>query len=296
MVTRRRGRGEGSLNQRANGKWRAYVTLDGNRLFHSAATKRECQEWIKITLNQVDKGLSFSGSRMKLSEFLGKWLDDRSKNLRLSTFHDYKKYCEKDIVPYMGTTKLSDLKLVGINAFYAQLFDNGRGEATIRYIHRILHSALSDAIKQGYIGYNPSDHANLPSRTGHSSMVEMKAKEYLAANENDDDYVDNDTVPDEMDVLTESQLSQFIMAAMDSPYFALFDSASITGMRAGELIGLKRKEIVFGDNFAIINVKRQARRTPHVGMILSGKDKIRSQINSSRSKYSQNSSGTIGSC
>ncbi len=265
MVTRRRGRGEGSMSKQPNGRWKAYVTIDGKRLFHSAATKLECQEWIRNTLHQMDTGLSIVGSRLKLSEFLKQWLEDRSKNLRLSTFHDYKHYCENDIIRCIGSTTLKDLKLAGINAFYANLFDSGRGEATIRYIHRILHSSLSDAIKLGYIGYNPSDHANLPSKSGHRSMIEMKAKEHLKTDEDGDD----ETIPDEMKVLTEAQLSQFIMAAMGSSYYALFVTASITGMRAGELLGLKWKDTLINDDHAIISVRRQVRRTPHIGMLFS---------------------------
>ena len=230
----------------------------------TAATKRECQEWLKLTQNQVDKGLSFSGSKLTLGDFLEQWLEDRSKNLRASTFHDYKQYCTQDITRSIGLIKLKDLRLARINVFYSQLLDSGRGEATVRYIHRILHSALADAIKLGYIGYNPADHANLPYKTSHHSMVEMKAKDYLATG-----HVDDEIIPEEIHVLTEAQVSQFIIAATDSPYYALFDLAPITGMRAGELLGLMKKDIEFGDGFAIIRVRRQAHRTPQVGMMFS---------------------------
>lgn len=184
--------------------------------------------------------------------------------MRVSTFHDYKQYCTQDITRSLGLIKLKDLRLARINAFYCQLLDSGRGEATVRYIHRVLHSALSDAIKLGYIGYNPADHANLPNKTSHHSMVEMKAKDYLATGQ-----LDDEIVPEEIHVLTEVQVSQFIIAAMDSPYYALFDLAPITGMRAGELMGLMKKDIEFNDDFAIIRVRRQAHRTPGVGMMFS---------------------------
>lgn len=196
---------------------------------------------------------------------MNQWLEDRSKNLRASTIHDYRQYCIGDIIPSLGSIKIKDLRLARINAFYSQLLESGRGEATIRYIHRIFHSALSDAIKLGYIGYNPADHANLPKRTNHRSMLEINAKDYLVSTKSNDE----DIVPEEMHVLTEIQVSQFIIAAMDSPYFALFDLAPITGMRAGELLGLMKKDLDFGDEYAVIRVRRQVHRTPQMGMMFS---------------------------
>jgi integrase len=96
-------------------------------------------------------------------------------------------------------------------------------------------------------------------------MIEMKAKDYLAASKKDGD----ETIPEEMSVLTESQLSQFIITAMESPNFALFEVASITGMREGELLGLMKKDVEFGSDYAIIKVRRQVRRTPQIGMMFS---------------------------
>ena len=95
-------------------------------------------------------------------------------------------------------------------------------------------------------------------------MVEMKAKDYLATGN-----IEDEIVPEEIHVLTEAQVSQFIIAAMDSPYYALFDLAPITGMRAGELMGLMKKDIEFSDGFAIIRVRRQVHRTPGIGMMFS---------------------------
>jgi integrase len=212
----------------------------------------------------VDKGLSSVGAKLTLGEYLEKWLEDRSKNLRTSTFHDYKQYCIGDIIPAIGPVKLKDLRLPIVNSFYNQLLDSGRGEFTVRYIHRILHSALSDAIRLGYIGYNPADHATLPSKTSYRAMVEMKAKDYLAAG-----HVDDEVVPEEIHVLTESQVSQFIIAAMDSPYCALFDLAPITGMRAGELLGLMKNDIEYDNGFASIRIRRQVHRTPGVCLMFS---------------------------
>ena len=69
-MTKRRGNNEGSIHQRKDGSWRAQITLEGRRLSFSAKTRRECQRWIKNTINQIDDGLSFSNTKVTLEEYL----------------------------------------------------------------------------------------------------------------------------------------------------------------------------------------------------------------------------------
>ena len=69
-----RAHNEGSIYQRSNGKWRAQVSIDGQRLSFTAETKKEGLAWILETKNQIDKGLTFQGAGTTLEEFLSEWL------------------------------------------------------------------------------------------------------------------------------------------------------------------------------------------------------------------------------
>jgi integrase len=130
--------------------------------------------------------------------------------------------------------RLRDLKLQGIEQYYSQFIQAGRGVRTIRVVHNILHGSLEKAVRYGLVMYNPTIGATL-SRYHH----------------------------EEMKVLEENQVTQFLIAAQDSPRYALFYIAITTGMRMGELFGLKWSDIQW---FAgAIHVQRQIQYVPGHG-------------------------------
>ena len=51
-----RGRNEGTIYQKPNGRWLAQVSIRGKRISHGAKTRAECYEWLRTTLEQVDQG------------------------------------------------------------------------------------------------------------------------------------------------------------------------------------------------------------------------------------------------
>ena len=69
-----RGKKEGSIHQRKNGTWRAQASLDGQRLSFTASTRRECQEWLKKTIGQIDNGMTFASTTVTLGDYLAIWL------------------------------------------------------------------------------------------------------------------------------------------------------------------------------------------------------------------------------
>ena len=129
---------------------------------------------------------------------------------------------------------MRDLRLVDIERFYSQLLQNGMGARTIRVIHNILHSALDKAVRYGLVVYNPTQGATLPKYTH-----------------------------DEMMVLDSDQVSRFLVAAQNSPNYALFHLAITTGMRIGELFGLKWSDILW--NSGVVHVQRQKQYVPGQG-------------------------------
>jgi hypothetical protein len=58
----KRGQNEGSICLTKNGKWRAQVTVGGRRLSANKDTKKEAQLWLRQTLSQVDKGLTYTAA------------------------------------------------------------------------------------------------------------------------------------------------------------------------------------------------------------------------------------------
>ena len=100
---------------------------------------------------------------------------------------------------------------------------------TVRLVHAVLHASLEKALKYRYITHNPAHGAALP-RYGHR----------------------------EMRVLDEAQVTQLLIAAQDSRHETLYYLAVQTGMRQGELFGLKWSDVNWAGGE--LSVKRQVKR------------------------------------
>jgi len=231
MARKIRGRNEGSIYQRKNGTWRAQVVIDDRRISHSAKTKSECQLWLRTTLGQLDQGWDYERGQITLEEYLQEWMDAHKAALRDHTIHRYEQIIRSHIVPNIGKIELMDLHLSRIERLYSKLIEEGIGIRTTREVHAILHKSLKKAERYGYILNNPANGAALPRYT-HS----------------------------EMKVLDENQVSRLLMAARNSVYGQLYHIAVVTGMRQGELFGLKWDDLKW--NSGVIYVKRQVQRVP----------------------------------
>jgi integrase len=75
-MTKRRGKNEGTLYQRPNGRWRAQVCIDGSRASFTADSKAECQAWLRKMLDQTGQGWNYAGGKMTLGEYLQAWLEN----------------------------------------------------------------------------------------------------------------------------------------------------------------------------------------------------------------------------
>ncbi len=229
MAKKLRGKNEGSIHQRSNGTWRAQICKDGRRIGKTYKTKADALEWLRSTQLEIDRGLDYRGGRTTLAEYLPQWLQTSNVSLRPTTMYQYTLVVDKHILPNIGKLKLADLRLARIEQFYAELIQQNVGPRTIRVAHNILHKSLEKAVRYGLIAYNPSHGATLP-RYKHG----------------------------EMQVLDPSQVSQFLVAAQDSPYQALYYLGVTTGMRQGELFGLKWTDLQW--NSGTLHIQRQVQR------------------------------------
>lgn len=209
-MAKKRGKGEGTIYRRTNGTWRAQVTLDGHRLSFTADSWRECREWIRNTLGQIDDGLTYASTKISIQEYLTGWLSSKQSELRQSSWTHYNQVSRQYVLPLIGEIRLRELRPDQIQGLYNRLLAQGIGIPTIQKIHTVLHSAFSHAVKTGLLTRNPASPAMPPK-----------------------------SPPREMKIYDENQVSQMLLAARGHRWEALYHLAVTTGMRQMELLGLK---------------------------------------------------------
>jgi integrase len=230
-MTKKRGNNEGSIFRLPSGRWCGQVSHEGHRQSKSFLTQKECIDWVRKNRNLISDGMSYANAQITLAEYLEDWLITKKNQRRYGTWVHYNWLAHGYIIPALGNIKLKDLRAQQIQDLYNRLLQSGTGIPTVRKMHAVLTGVMNQAVKHEVILRNPV------------SLVEQPEK------------------PDkEMVILTETQISQFLVTAKNHRLEALFHLAITTGMRESELLGLKWKDIDWARQ--TIKVERQFER-PH---------------------------------
>lgn len=228
-MAKKRGNSEGSIYKRPNGTWSAQVTLQGRRLSRTFRTQKECQDWMKKTIGQIDDGMTLASTKIILDDFLASWMTSKKTTMTSRTWKQYEYYIRAYISPNIGKVKIRNLRPDHIQTLYNKLYEEQVGIDTIRKLHDALHSALQQATRTGMVSRNPASFVRPPKKP----ETEMK-------------------------ILNESQVSQFLIATQGHPWEALFHLAVISGMRQMELLGLKWTDLDWGRQ--TLKIERQLLR------------------------------------
>lgn len=137
-------------------------------------------------------------------------------NLSPRTVEGYEHILQHHFLPELGNITLTQLKPEHLQRYYSQKLNSGLSAQTVRHHHTLLHKALQTAIEWGLLVRNIADAVSPP-------RAQCPA----------------------MQIWNEDEISQFLDAAKNTPYYALFYTALFTGMRRSELLALRWQDIDF---------------------------------------------------
>ena len=215
----------GSIRRRGKNSWELTIDLgwgpDGKRLrkFVSVkGTKTQAQQKLREILSSLDKGIPPDSSKATLGEFLEQWMRDYvATNTAPSTRDGYHFIVRCHLIPKLGRIALTKLQPANLQEYYAEALLNGRSDGkgglsarTVQHHHRVLSKALSHAVKWGLIARNVATAVDPPK----PSRAEIS---FLS--------------PDDADRLLDM--------AEGTQYYALIFTALYSGLRRGELLGLR---------------------------------------------------------
>jgi integrase len=221
MAKKRRGHGEGSLYQRANGAWCATISVGYNsagkrkRRTLFGESKQDVQDKLRKVANDVAHQRDIEPQRIKLGEYLDRWLKDAAKpRVRETTFANYERVVKNHIKPHLGGVPLAKLTAFQIHGMYSSLNQAGKSAETIRLTHAVLHRALKQAVRWRLIPFNMAADVDRP-RVDKAGISPFTAE----------------------------QVNTLLRAARGDRLEALYVLAVTTGMRLGELLGLQWPDI-----------------------------------------------------
>jgi integrase len=212
----KRGNGEGSIGRRKDGLYMARYTIQTptgpKRKALYGKTRSEVAAKLSKALADRESGLTFDADNVTVAEYLARWLSDSVKGtVRVSTFERHEQIIRAHLAPAFGRMRLKTLTPAHVRSLHREKLEEGLAPATVRKIHSTLHKALSQAVADGLIPRNAAD---------------VKAPR---------------PAPDEMRPLSEAEARTFLDTARESGdrFEALYVLAITTGLRRGELLGLR---------------------------------------------------------
>lgn len=223
----RRGNGEGSIYQRSDGRWCAQSVLSGKRRFVYAKTRREVQKKLRDLQSNADQGILPPSERPTVQQHLDRWLRDIVQpSVRPATHASYSQLARLYIVPAFGRVRIGELQPSHLQTLYADLQRRGLSASTVQRTHAVLRRSLRHALDTGLVHRNVASIAHPPTP--------RRA---------------------EMQTLDAEQARALIAMARGTRHEAMLTLALHSGMRAGELLGLKWTDVDL--DTATLRVRRQ---------------------------------------
>src|SRR5829696_1637231 len=225
--TKQSGNGTGTVYPRRNKEGKitgyrgSYFTTDGRRRYVSAKTKTEARRALRQAMADADRGLIFDSDSLKVGEYLDRWLSDSvSDTVKATTFERYEQITRLHLKPALGRVKLKTVTPAHVRSLYREKLEAGSSARTVRYIHTTLHKALKQAVIDGLIPRNATEAVKPPQPSR-----------------------------EEMHPLTPEEAKLLLQVAHETRdrLEALYVLAIHTGLRQGELLGLKWNDVDLED-------------------------------------------------
>lgn len=241
----KRSNGEGTLDQRPDGRWRARIRYEDpitgarRRAAFYGLTKTEARAKLKTAMQRLEAGAPVRDATATTGAFLEQWRATSlaASSRAVSTKSGYAILSKKHLEPApFGAITLDRLRPSDIEQLILALRGKELAESTIRQIYTILRQALADAKRDGLVARNVAESVKRPSVS-----------------------------PKEARFLSPLEVSKLLKAAECSRYHALLAFIAGTGVRKGEALATSWHDLDLAEaryNVPGTKTARSRRRIP----------------------------------
>jgi integrase len=238
----RRGRGEGTIRRRDDGRWEGRADLgykNGKRSRRSVygRTRREVQQRIAQLAREAREGSIHFGSIPKAGEFLTQWAEVSAVRVRPKTATSYEGIVRLHLRPALGEVRIDKLAPEHVEELMKTKLSSGLSPTSVLRILQVLRIALNRAVRTGLLTRNVAQ------------------------------LVDPPRVPRrEVGYLTKEQARQLLEQVQGHRLEALITLALSTGLRQGEALGLRWGDVDL--ELGSVRVVHALQRIPGGGLAL----------------------------
>jgi integrase len=212
----------GTIRQRAKGSWTIQVyagrdPVTGKKKSVARTvrgTKKEAELALAKLINSVETGIDFNATRLNFGDYAQRWLKSKEKNVRPKTMQRYSDLMRLHIVPVIGSIPLLKLKPLHLEKVYEEASGRGLSAQSVLHIHRVLFTALKQAVAWQLIPRNIAE-AVTPPRPEQREVEPMTSREVVWI----------------LETVASTDLEMPTILGLG------------TGMRLGEVLGLRWKDI-----------------------------------------------------
>jgi len=238
----------GSIRPKGRG-WQIRYRKDGQRKYEQVTgTFKLAEKVLRERLVAIEKGEYVGKKKLTVGVYLQSWLETyATTNCSAKTVQGYRQSINCYTEPIAGIT-LQKLDATHIQPIYAGMIKRGLSNRTVDALHKALNIALNTAVKQGTLKRNILDSVIAPK------VVKKEIEVW-----------DAETRAKAITVLKESQYGDFYQLGL------------MTGMRRGELAGLK---------WANVNLANQQLQVVNTLQRITGQGLLNGQPKTERSRRS----------
>lgn len=190
--------------------------VDGKQVWVNGGKRKVDAERIKVKIeHEINLGIHKEMPDITFREFAAKWLDAKAPDVRPKTLRGYEEHLRLRIVPYFGDRKLKSITPEDVEGLKTAISMEKVSPATVVRYLVVAKMVFKTALIWGYTATNPAMYIKRP-----------RTKKY------------------EPQFLTPDEIKRLVEAT-PAKHKALMATACYTGMRQGEILGLKWDDIDF---------------------------------------------------